>query len=220
MATHLLDHAHGDMAAIEVGVEQAQPMGLALNLVERGGAGQDQDLVGDLGRGYPDLLPRQHIVIAAAIGPDLDGGGVEPGIRLGHGKASLVLAGDQRRQHAAFLLLGPEHDHRLEPEDIDVDRRRAAHGGAGFRDRLHHQHGLGDAETGSAVLFRHRDPEPASRGQGGMKLMGKIAGAILLQPIGIVELGAELADLIADLLLLRAQREIHCPVLPIPTPRL
>jgi NAD(P)-dependent dehydrogenase (short-subunit alcohol dehydrogenase family) len=86
--------------------------------------------------------------------------------------------------------------------------------------RARAQREFGDAETGSAVLFRHRNPEPAGRGEGGMKLMGKIAGAILLEPIRIVELGAELADLSADLLLLRAQREIHCAVLPIPTPRL
>src|SRR6476619_1754324 len=131
MSAHLVDHADGDMAAIEIRVKQAQPMGLALDLIERRGAGEDQYLVGDLRRGYPDLLPRQDIAIAAAIGPDLDGGGVEPGIRLGHGKTSLVLASDQRRQHATFLLLGPEYDHRLEPEDIDVDRRRAAHGRAG-----------------------------------------------------------------------------------------
>src|SRR4029078_615839 len=104
------------MAAIEVGVEQAQPMSLTLDLVDRGGAGEDQYLVGDLGRGYPDLLPRQHIVIAAAVRPDLDGGGVAPRIRPGHGKARLVLAGDQRWEHAAFLLLGPKHDHRLQPE--------------------------------------------------------------------------------------------------------
>ena len=220
MAAHLVDDADRDMAAVEIGVEQAQPMGLSRDLVERGGAGQDQHLVGDLGGGNPDFLPRQNVVIAAAVGAHLDGGGVEPGVGLGHGKTGLVLAGDQRRQHAALLLLGPEHDHRLETEDIDVDRRRAAHGRAGFRDRLHHEHGLGDAETGAAVLFRHRNAEPAGRGQGGVQLMRKRAGAILLQPIGIVELGAELADLVADLLLLRAQREIHCPVLPIPTFRL
>jgi hypothetical protein len=72
----------------------------------------------------------------------------------------------------------------------------------------------------TAVLFRHRNAEPAGRGQGGMKLVRKVAGAILLQPVGVVELDAELADLITDLLLLRAQREIHGPVLSIPTPRL
>ena len=57
VAAHFVDHADGDMAPIQVGVEQAQPMGLALDLVERRGAGEDQYLVGDLRRGYPDLLP-------------------------------------------------------------------------------------------------------------------------------------------------------------------
>ena len=164
--------------------------------------------------------PRQNVVSPRRSARTLMRGGVEPGVGLGHGEAGLVLAGDQRRQHAALLLLGAEHDDRVQAEDVHVHRRGAAHGRAGFGDRLHHERGLGDAETGAAVLLRHGDAEPAGRGQGGMELVRKLAAAILLQPIGVVELGAELADLVADLLLLRAQREIHGPVLPIPTPRL
>jgi hypothetical protein len=38
-----------------------------------------------------------------------------------------------------------------------------------------------------------------------VKLVRKIAAAILLQPITVVELGSELADRIPDLLLLKAQ---------------
>ena len=35
----------------------------------------------------------------------------------------------------AALFLGAEHHDRIEPEDVDVDRRGAGHAGAGFGDR-------------------------------------------------------------------------------------
>src|SRR5262249_15502812 len=49
-------------------------------------------------------------------------------------------------------------------------------------------------------------------GERGMQLVRKLAAAILVQPISVVELKAELADLIPDLLLLGAQCEIHRPI--------
>jgi hypothetical protein len=103
------------------------------------------------------------------------------------------------------LLPGSEHDDRLQPENVDVNRGGSAHGGAGFGDRLHHDRGLGDAEAGPAVLFRHGDAEPAGRSKRTMQLVRKVAAAILVQPIRVVELEAELADLFPDLLLLQAQ---------------
>ena len=63
-------------------------------------------------------------------------------------------------------------------------------------------------------------PEPAGRGERGMQLLRKVTGAVLLQPIRVVELDAELADLVPDLLLLRAQCKIHCPTSPLATPPL
>jgi len=86
-----------------------------------------------------------------------------------------------------------------------VNRRCSTHGGAGFGDRLHHDHGFGDAEASSPVCFRHRNAKPAGRGERGMQLVRKVTGAVLLQPIRVVKLDAELADLVPDLLLLRAQ---------------
>ncbi len=126
-------------------------------------------------------------MIAAALGAHLERRGVEPGVGLGHGEAGLVLARDQRRQHAALLLLGAEHDDGMQAENVDVDGRGPAHGGAGFGDRLHHHRGLGDAEAGAAVLRRHGDAEPAGVRERAMQLVREIAAAILLQPIAVVE---------------------------------
>ena len=144
-------------------------------------------------------------MIAAAVCPHLDGRGVETGIGLGHGEACLVLARDQRRQHALLLLAGTENDHRLEAENVDMNGRSSAHGGPGFGNRLHHDRGVGDAETGAAVVLRHGNAEPAGRGQRRMQLMRELAAPVLVEPVAIVERGTELEDRIPDLLLLQGE---------------
>ncbi len=148
-------------------------------------------------------------MVAAALGSHLECGGVEPGIRLGHCETGLVLARNQGRQHAALLRVGAEHHDRLQAEDIDVHGGSARHGGAGFGDRLHHDGRLGDAEARAAIGFRHGDAEPSRLRQRSVQLMRKIAGAVLREPIGVVELRAELEDLVPDLLLLLVQRKVH-----------
>src|SRR5262249_24860763 len=149
---------------------------------------------------------------APALAGGLNGGSVEARIGCCHGEAGLALAGEKPRQQAALLLVGSEDDDRLQAENVDVDRGCAAHGGAGFGNGLHHDGGLGDAEAGSAVRFRHGNAEPTGRGERRMQLVRKLTAAILVQPIAIVELEAELAGLIPDLLLLGAQCEIHRPI--------
>ena len=62
LAAHLRDLAHVDVAAVEVGVEQAQAVGAARDLLERRGAREDQHLVRDLRGRNPDLLARQDVV--------------------------------------------------------------------------------------------------------------------------------------------------------------
>ena len=57
VAAHLVDQAHLGVRLVEVGVEQGQALGFALDLVERRGAREQQDFVGDLRGGGPDLRP-------------------------------------------------------------------------------------------------------------------------------------------------------------------
>jgi hypothetical protein len=64
----------------------------------------------------------EKVVVAAALGAHLDRSGVEPSVGLGHREAGLVLAGDQRRQHAALLLVGAQRDHRLQAKNVHVNR--------------------------------------------------------------------------------------------------
>ena len=146
MPAHLVDGPHLDMSAVEVGVEQAHAVGVARHFFIRRGARQDKRLVGDPGGGDPDLLAGQHIVSALPLGRGADFRRVQAGVGLGDGKACLVFAADQRRQHARLLFLGAEHHHRVEPEDVHVHRRSAAHAGAGFGDGLHQHRGFRDAK--------------------------------------------------------------------------
>ena len=159
---HLVDQAHLDLRSIEVGVEQREPFGLALDLVERRGAREQQHLVRDLRGGDPDLLAVDQIAAVAPFRAGLELRRVEPRVGFGHRKADLVLPAHDRGKHALLLLLRAEQHDRLQAEHRHVDARRAAHAGARFGDRLHHHRGFGDAEPRAAELGRHRDPEPAA----------------------------------------------------------
>ncbi len=53
-----------DAAAIEIGIKQAQPLGRALYLLQRRGAGEEQNLFGDLRGGDPDFLTVDEVFVA------------------------------------------------------------------------------------------------------------------------------------------------------------
>ena len=96
----------------------------------------------DLRRRNPDLATRNYVVVALARRLGLDVRGIEARIGLGDGEACLLLSADQRRQEALLLLGRAEHHHRVEPENIHMNRRGAAEAGTGLRDRLHHHRRL------------------------------------------------------------------------------
>src|SRR5271170_944069 len=134
---------------------------------------------------------------------------IEPGIGFGYRETGLFLAGDQRRQKAALLLVGAEDDNRVQPEDIHVDCRGAAEPGSAFGDRLHQHRRLGDAEPAAAKFLWHRNAEPPRLGHRPMKLVRKAALGILREPIIVAEAGAQPRDRGPDLLLLSRQRKVH-----------
>ena len=209
LAAHLLDLGDFDFRAVEVGVEQRQPVGGVPALVLGRGPRDQQHFVGDLRRGGPGLLAVHDITVAVALGLGLQRRGVEAGVGLGDGEAALHLAGYDVGKNALLLLLGTEHHDRIGPEDIEMDRRGALQRRARFGDRLHHDRGLGDAESGSAVLFRHGDTQPPGIGHGAVEILGEAAVLVLLQPVFAVELGAQLADAVLDGELLFCEGEIH-----------
>ena len=164
LAAHLVDLGDLDLGAVEVGVEQRQPVGRLPALVLGRGAGDQQHLVGDRRRGGEGLLAVHDVAVAVALGLGVERGGVEAGIGLGDGEAALDLALDDVGQDALLLLLGAEHHDRVGPEDVEMDRRGALQGGAQFGHGLHHDRRLGDAEARAAIFLRHGDAEPAGIG--------------------------------------------------------
>ena len=214
VAAHLVDRTHLDTGAVEIGIEQRQAVGPALHRLERRRAGKQQHLVRDLRGRDPDLRAADDVAPAALLGLGLERRSVEAGVGLGDGKARLVLAARDRRQHPALLLLGAEHDDRVQTEDVHVDRRGAAHRRAGLRNRLHHDRGLGDAEAGAAVFLRQRDAEPAAFRDRLMERVRKRAVAVACEPILVVEAGAELRDGVAQLELIRGEGKIHVRLAP------
>ena len=194
LASHLLDLAHLDEAAIERGVEQAQSFCRLAHLFDRHGTRQDQHLVGDLRRGDPDFRAVDNVAVAAAFGLGLELRGFEAGIGFGHGEAGFFLAGGDRRQHAALLFVGAVNHDRVEPENVHVHGGRAGQSGAGGRDRFHDDRSFGDTEARAAIGFRHADAEPAGIGDGTPKFLGKLTVAVALEPILIVKACADPCD--------------------------
>ncbi len=179
------------MTAVEVGVEQREPFGALGRGLARRRAGEQQHLGRHLGGGNPDLAAGDEIAVAIAHRTCRKGERVEAGIGLGDGKAGLVVPCDEGREHAALLRFGAEPHHRVEAEDVHVQRRGARQAGARLRHRLHQDGGLGDAEPAAAILLRDRDAEEAGGGEGAVKFLGESAVAILGEPIGIVERRAQ-----------------------------
>jgi hypothetical protein len=168
--------------------------------------------VGYLGRGDPDLLATDNIAITFPLRLGLDLCRVEANVRLGDCETSLLLAPDERRQHARLLLRRAEDDDRLQPENVHVDRRGASHACSAFRDRPQHHCSFCDAETRSAILVRHGNPKQAGIGDSSVEVLRERALKVLLQPIIVVETRAELLDETANLLLIVRKREVHrCP---------
>ena len=204
-AAHLRDFADIDVAPVEVGVEQAQAIGAARDLFERRGAREDEHLARDLRGRDPDLLARKNVVLAVAHRLGLQLQRVEPDVRLGHREAGLVLAGNERRQHSLLLLVAAEHHDRVQPEDVHVQGRGAGQARARLGDGLHHQRRFGDAEARAAVLLRDADAEPAVVREGAVEIVRKAAVAVLGEPVVVAEPRADLADRVADRLLLGRQ---------------
>src|SRR5262249_5317834 len=107
------------------------------------------------------------------------------------------------------LLFGSEHDDRIEPKHVHVDGRGTGHAGTGLGNRPHHDRGFEDAETRAAILLGDADTEPTSVGERLVEVGGEAALPVLLQPIGVVEAGADFHNGITDRFLVGGEREIH-----------
>jgi hypothetical protein len=131
----------------------------------------------------------------------LDAGGVQPGVGFGNGKARLVLAAHQRRQHARALLIIAMHHDGVRAKQVDMDRR--CRGEPATRCHpFHHQRCLGHAKPCPAIGLGHCDAQPAGICHGTVKRIGKCAIAVAATPIIIAEARANAAYAVDKVLML------------------
>ena len=125
------------------------------------GAGQQEDVVGELGLGRPHLLAVDDPLVAVELGPGLEAGQVAAGVGL----AEALAPGDgpvqDPRDELLLLLLGaPLQDGRA---DQGVAEEVGPQGRLGPGELLVQHDGLHEGEALAAVLGGPRRADPAAR---------------------------------------------------------
>ena len=194
-------------ALAQVDQEHRQPVRLALDLVERGGARQQQHQVGMQRAGGPDLLPVHDEVVALADGARLEAGRVRPGRRLGHAeRLHPDLAGGDAGKVAPLLLLATVPQQRSHDVHLRVALARDASAGI---DLLEDHRGGAQRQPGAAILFGNKSGQEPGFRQLGYERRGVGGCALQLRPIGIPIFGTEPSDGPAQLGEVFTDAELH-----------
>ena len=126
LARDHLDRSHLDAGLAHVDQEEADPLVLRRVGV---GAGEDEDVVGEVAGGRPDLLAVDDPLVAVEDGPAAEVAEVGPGVGLRVALAPQVLAGEDAGQVVGLLLVGPPHlqgvAEHLDAEDVVRTHRSA-----------------------------------------------------------------------------------------------
>ena len=207
LAAHLGDRRRLDLLAVEVDVEQADPVGGLGGLGARRGAGDDQHLGRPLRHGRPHLPSTDYVAVVGADRAGGQAGGVEAGVGLGDPETHPVLPGNQPRDQPHLLVMGSELRQGHGAEDVQVQRAGAGKPRPALGHRLHGDGGLGEAQARAAEFDGHGRAQPAGLGHRGDERLGEVAGLIDVAPIAGVEAGAELQHPVADRLLLVGEPE-------------
>ena len=207
-AAELLDQAHRDGLAVELGEEERhaleRPGGIA---VAR--AREEQDAIGVLRVGGPHLAPVDEPAIALLLCPRLDARGVGARVGLGDAEGHHGLARHDLRELALLELVRPVAHHGLGWEAVEVDGRGARGAGARGADLVEHEGGLGDAQARAAIGLGNHEPEPAVVGEGLDELRRVFGLPVFLEPVVQGEGPSKRGDFLADQLLLLGEREVH-----------
>ena len=209
-AQSLVNLADLDLGAIEVGEKERQPLGLALHLVQGGGAGKQHHLACHLGDRDPDLLPVDQVATVAPCRTSCQLRRVQAGIGLGHCEADAYLAAEHRRDHALPLLFGTEQDHRL--------HARTWGRGCWKRSSSRRPDSATACITIAASVMpkpapptasRHGHAEPASFGHRFVEVVRKDTFVVTFEPVLIGKLRAVFENRVSNSLLIFREGEIH-----------
>lgn len=200
--------------SLHVEHEEANPLVLGRIRV---GAGEQEDPVGAVAAGGPDLLAVDDEVVAVAYGAGLQRGEVAARARLRVTLAPDRLGAGDAGQVLALLLLAAVHDQRRS-QHAHAETARAVIGRAVVAELFAEHHLLVDARAQAAVLLRPGGGDPAARREllvEGVRLIEIIAAgnikveAALKRRQRCLQEGAHLA---AQLILGRAETKVHrCP---------
>ncbi len=148
-------HARRKAAAFLLDHEAGNAFPALVRAWRRRGAGEQDQVVGAVGKGAPVLVAGQHPFVAVALGPARDRGQIRAGVGLRQRTRVQEFAADHARQIGLPHVLGHGlHDPApLGARDDGRDRHPAA------RQLLADQAVLEDAKAEAAVLLRNRDAE-------------------------------------------------------------
>ncbi|KFB70344.1 MAG: hypothetical protein AW09_004570 [Candidatus Accumulibacter phosphatis] len=210
---HVGDRSHRETVAdgvMQVDDEDRHPFGFPFHLGERCGACQQDHQIRVLHARNPDLLTIDQITAILPFGGSPDLRRIGTGARLGHRhRLDAEFPGGNRRQ--VFFLLR----RAAVPQQRTHVIHLAMHG-AGIAtatvDLFHDHARRGQPQAGAAVLLGNHCRQPASTDQRGGEGLG--ISALLVDPAEILvrEVAAEVADGVANLLVIVIGTE-HCALL-------
>ncbi len=200
----LADRVHLDARLLHLDQELGQAVAAVL-LGRRRGAEDRDHVVGDMGRGGPDLGAVDQIAAVGLGRAGLRREQVGAGVRLAHADRETDLAAADARQDVHLDVLGrvfQQHRAALAVGDEEAPRRRV--GDAHF---LGHHIALEERALVAAMLLRPGHAEPAARADlaGEFRRVGVFAVRLVrVEGAGGDFLGEEGAHFLAQLLAFRA----------------
>ena len=194
---------------MDIDKEDRQSLGFLFDLLQRGGAGQQDHQVGMLHPADPDLLSVDHIAVALANGRRGDLGGVRAGGRLGHAhRLKPQLSACNLRQIEALLLFRAVPDQRVHIVHLAVAGAGIA---AGAVDLFHDHARRRQRQAGAAIFLGDQGRHPAGLGQRGDECLGIGAVMVDFPVIFVRKLGTDGTDAFADVIELVWVRQHDCP---------
>jgi hypothetical protein len=202
VSTHFTDLAHLEARRrlVNWNDEQAQSLGLLLELVQGRRARKEDHDLGLLGVGDEDLLPLERpSTVSLLRGGCLQLERVESHIRFGNGETGAVLATADLRDELGTLRVGAEDGQRRRRVDVGMCALGTRESTARLSDGLHHDRGLHHAQSRSSKLLRERNAQPSAVGDRLVELERIGHRLVAFPPVLVAEAGTDIPHCLSHL---------------------